>query len=128
MRHAPRFDPEFVLNIAGTFLAFGALTALYIWPAMRKLPRYETLKILLLPHAFRFLGLAFLFPGVVSPDIPSAFATPAAWGDFGAAVLALISIVALTRGMAFAIPMVWLFNLGYNRPAVCLLSGHHARG
>jgi hypothetical protein len=57
----------FILSIAGTFVAFWVLTSLYIWPALRKLPKYEALKILALPHAFRFIGLSFLFPGVVSP-------------------------------------------------------------
>ena len=31
---------------------------------------------MLLLHAFRFVGLAFLVPGVVSPDLPDAFAHP----------------------------------------------------
>ena len=35
----------------------------------------------------------------------------AAWGDFGAAVLALLSIAALTWRWSFAIPLVWLFNI-----------------
>jgi hypothetical protein len=32
-------------------------------------------------HSFRFVGLAFLVPGVVSPDSPAAFAEGAAYGD-----------------------------------------------
>lgn len=107
---APEF-PVFILTIAGTFAAFLVLTTLYLWPALRKLPRYESLKILALPHAFRFIGLSFLFVGVVSPDLPPAFAIPAAWGDFGAAILALLSIAALTWHWPFAIPLVWIFSL-----------------
>jgi hypothetical protein len=42
-------------------------------------------------HSFRFIGLAFLVPGVVAPDLPSAFARSAAYGDIVAATLALIS-------------------------------------
>ena len=63
----------FILNVAGIFLAFGVLTRVYIWPSIRKLPRHEALKILALPHAFRFIGLSFLFPGVVSPLLSSEF-------------------------------------------------------
>jgi hypothetical protein len=107
----PKFDPVFVLNLIGIFVAFGVVTALYVWPWLRALPRDEALKILLLPHTFRFVGLSFLIPGVVAPRLPSAFSVPAAWGDVGAAVLALVSIAALTKRWSFAIPLVWLFNL-----------------
>jgi hypothetical protein len=101
----------FILSVAGTFVAFGVLTRLYIWPALRKLPRYEALKILALPHAFRFIGLSFLFPGVVSPELTSVISIPAAWGDFVAAILALLAIAALTWRWSFAIPLVWIFNV-----------------
>jgi hypothetical protein len=101
----------FILSVGGTFVAFGVLTRLYIWPALRKLPRYEALKILALPHAFRFIGLSFLFPGVVSPELTSEISIPAAWGDFVAAILALLSIAALTWRWSFAIPLVWIFNV-----------------
>jgi hypothetical protein len=105
------FDLLFVLSIGGTFLAFGVLTGLYIWPSLRRLPQREALKILVLPHTFRFIGLSFLFSGVVSPNLSSTFSIPAAWGDFGAAVLALLAVAALTRRWSFSVPLVWVFNL-----------------
>jgi len=101
----------FLLDVAGTFLAFGVLAGLYIWPRLRALPRSEALRILSLPHMFRFEGLSFLFPGVVSPLLPAAVSIPPAWGDFGAAILALVSVAALTRRWSFAIPLVWLLNV-----------------
>ena len=101
----------FILSVVGTFVAFSVLTRLYIWPAVRKLPTYEALKILTLPHAFRFIGLSFLFPGVVSPELPSTVSIAAAWGDVGAAILALLSIAALTWGWSFGIPLVWILKL-----------------
>jgi hypothetical protein len=104
-------DAVFFLNIAGAFVAAGVLAALYIWPAVRSRPRYDALRILALPHAFRFVGLSFLIEGVVSPELDPALAVPAAWGDFFAANLALLSIAALTWRWAYAIPLVWLFNL-----------------
>ena len=60
-------------------------------------------------HSFRFLGLAFLVPGVVSPDLPSAFAHPAAYGDFAAAVLALLALISLPS--AAGVVIAWIFNL-----------------
>jgi hypothetical protein len=50
-------------------------------------------------------------PGVVSPSLPSAFAAPAAYGDFVAAILAVAATVALSRRASFAISLVWLFSV-----------------
>ncbi len=101
----------FLLDLVGTYLAFAVLAALFIWPRLIALPKPEALRLLILPHIFRFIGLSFLFPGVVSPQLPSRAAVPAAWGDVGASILALISIAALTLNWSFAIPLVWIFNL-----------------
>ena len=60
-------------------------------------------------HGFRFIGLAFLVPGVVSPELPSAFARPAAYGDLLAAALALLALAALRSPLG--IGLVWVFNL-----------------
>lgn len=105
------FELAFPLNIVGIFLAFGLLMRLYIWPALRSLPPDRTLTILMLPHTFRFVGLSFLFYGVVAPELPSKAALPAAWGDVGAAILALIAIAAVSRRWPLATLSVWLFNL-----------------
>jgi len=69
----------------------------------------RALRPLLTLHAFRFVGLAFLVPGVVGPDLPAAFARPAAYGDLGAAILALLALAVLATSWGLAV--VWLFNL-----------------
>ena len=89
--------------------AWGLVTALYLWPALRGRPRAEALRPLLLLHGFRFVGLAFLIPGVVSPDLPAAFAQPAAYGDLVAALLALLALSVLTTG--WGLVAVWVFNV-----------------
>jgi hypothetical protein len=96
-------------SIAFSFIAWGIVTARYIWPQLRRRQRTEALRPLLILHSFRFMGLAFLVPGVVSPDLPSAFAHSAAYGDIIAATLALLSLLALPRGAGIVI--VWIFNL-----------------
>jgi hypothetical protein len=53
--------------------------------------------------------LAFLVPGVVAPDLPSAFAHAAAYGDIIAAVLALLALLSLPRGAGVFV--AWVFNL-----------------
>ena len=60
-------------------------------------------------HSCRFIGLSFLVPGVVSPDLPSAFAQPAAYGDLIAAILALLSLLFLRTEVGGVI--AWIFNL-----------------
>ena len=100
---------SFFASIAFSFIAWGIVTARYIWPQLRLLQRSEALRPLLILHSFRFIGLAFLVPGVVSPDLPSAFAHSAAFGDIVAATLALLSLVSLRRRVGVVI--AWIFNL-----------------
>ena len=99
----------FFLSIALSFIAWGMVTARYIWPELRPRPRAERLRPVLMLHSFRFIGLAFLVPGVVSPDLPSAFAHSAAYGDMAAAILALLSLLLLPSAAGCA--GAWIFNL-----------------
>lgn len=100
---------SFFGSIAFSVIAWGIVTARYIWPQLRLRQRSEALRPLLVLHSFRFLGLAFLVPGVVSPDLPRAFATSAAFGDIVAATLALLSLLALRS--APGVLIVWIFNV-----------------
>src|SRR5581483_3518302 len=99
----------FFVSIAFSLIAWGIVTARYIWPELRLRRRVEALRPLLILHSFRFIGLAFLIPGVVSPDLPSAFAHSAAYGDIIAATLALRALISLSSGAGTAI--TWIFNL-----------------
>src|SRR5258706_4672254 len=105
-----RLDPLFGLTILGSFAAFGLLAGLYLWPWLRRLSREEALRLLVLPHMFRFAGLSFLVTGVVSPALPASFAVPAAYGDLGAAILAIATIFALCARAPSAFAIAWLFN------------------
>jgi hypothetical protein len=99
----------FFVSIAFSLIAWGIVAARYIWPELRLRPRAEALRPLLIFHSFRFIGLAFLVPGVVSPDLPSAFARPAAYGDLVAAILALLALISLPT--AYGVVIAWIFNL-----------------
>ncbi|HKD52487.1 MAG TPA: hypothetical protein VKB90_16895 [Candidatus Acidoferrum sp.] len=99
----------FFVSIAFSFVAWGIVTARYIWPELRLRERTEALRPLLILHTFRFIGLAFLVPGVVSPDLPIAFSHSAAYGDIIAAILALFSLL-LPPGRA-GVAAAWIFNL-----------------
>jgi hypothetical protein len=99
----------FFVSIAFSCIAWGIVAARYIWPQLRLRQRAEALRPLLILHSFRFVGLAFLVPGVVSPDLPSAFAHSAAYGDIIAAVLALLALMSLPS--ASGVVIAWIFNL-----------------
>jgi len=89
------FPVLFGMSAAFGLAVWGAVAWQYIWPALKERPSPENLKPILLLHAFRFLGLAFVVPGVVSPQLPAAFAQPVAYGDFISAVLALLALTTL---------------------------------
>lgn len=99
----------FFASIAFSLVAWAIVTSRYIWPRLRLLQRPAALRPILILHSFRFVGLAFLIPGVVSPDLPSAFARSAAQGDIVAATLALVSLAAPAGGLGAGV--VWIFNL-----------------
>jgi hypothetical protein len=101
----------FGLSVLMNFVASGIVTKLYIWPRLREMSREEALLPLVVPHMFRFVGLSFLVPGVVSASLSPDFARPAAYGDLGAALLAVIAVLALSARASWALPIVWVFNL-----------------
>lgn len=99
----------FGISVAFGLAVWGVVARLYIWPVLRELPRPEDLKPILLLLGFRFLGLAFLLPGVVSPGLPAAFAQPVAYGDLITAILAMLALTTLgTRAGTVA---TWVFNI-----------------
>jgi hypothetical protein len=106
-----RMSPQlcFFASIAFSLVAWAIITSRYLWPRLRLLRRPLALRPILILHSFRFLGLAFLVPGVVSPDLPSAFARSAASGDIIAATLALLSLASPAGGLGAGI--VWIFNI-----------------
>ena len=99
----------FFVSIAFSFIAWGLVTARYIWPELSIRPWAEALRPLLILHSFRFIGLAFLVPGVVSSDLPRVFAQSAGYGDFIAAILALLTLLTLRTGTGTV--LAWIFNL-----------------
>src|SRR5260370_17196549 len=100
---------SFGISVLLGLVAWGVIVAVYVWPALRRLPRADALRPLLVLHSFRYIGLAFIVPGVVSPDLPAAWARPAAYGDLIAAVLALLALASLRA--RFGSVVVWAFSL-----------------
>src|SRR5579859_241715 len=99
----------FGISVTISFVAWGSVAWHYIWPALRERPSPQNLKPILLLHAFRFLGLAFVVPGVVSPELSPTFARSVGYGDFIAAILALFALAAL--GTQTGTVLTWVFNI-----------------
>jgi hypothetical protein len=99
----------FGISVVLSFVAWGIVVWQCIWPRLRTKPRADALRPILLLHAFRFVGLVFLIPGVISPDLPSDYARPAAYGDLSTAILALLAIATLRSRLG--VILVWAFNI-----------------
>ena len=82
------------LSVVMALTAYSLIGKWYVMPILRSLPRPRALEPLLLLHSFRFVGLAFLIPGVTSQPLDARFANPTAYGDLLAALLALLAILA----------------------------------
>jgi hypothetical protein len=98
----------FGISVVFGLSVWGAVAWHYIWPALRESPSPENLKPILLLHGFRFLGLAFVVPGVVSSELPAAFAQPVAYGDLITAMLAMFALA--TLGTPTGTVLTWAFN------------------
>jgi hypothetical protein len=60
-------------------------------------------------HSFRFFGLVFILPGVVSSNLPAYFAVFAAYWDLATGVLAIMALLTVSIR-----PLFWLFVVGFN--------------
>lgn len=101
------FGVQFVLSV----IAFTLIAKWYVTPWLSEKPMQVAIGILILPHAFRHVGLTFLTPTVVSEAMPSTFAIAAGYGDFASGLLAIMALVALHKNWASAIVLVWTFSL-----------------
>ena len=102
---------HYFISYAVAFLVFGLIAKWYLWPAIKdRLPKVA-LTPLLLYACLRVNGLMFLMPGLVSRELPRAFAVPTAYGDLTAAILALLAVLCIRAEYPIGLPMVWLFNV-----------------
>ena len=99
------------VNLLFSTLVFGVAARIYLLPKLSVLRPQTVLLPILLLHSMRHLGLMFLAPGAIYPGIPARFAYPAAFGDLLAALLALIAIPAVAKGVKAGRLLVWLFNI-----------------
>jgi len=101
----------FVLQFALSVTMFSLVTRWVVAPWLATQSHQDALFWLTLPHAFRYIGMVFLVPGVVAQPLPDYFAIPAAYGDLAASVLAILALVLLRIGWKGTMGVVWLFNV-----------------
>src|SRR6478672_3645217 len=99
------FQTHLVLGYVAWGLCFGA----YIWPWLKAMDHFEAQRAIATLHSFRFFGLVFILPGVVSPNLPASFATFAAYWDFATGVLAMLALLTVRIR-----PLFWLFVVAFN--------------
>ncbi|MGF6964648.1 hypothetical protein OKW43_001653 [Paraburkholderia sp. WC7.3g] len=99
------FQLHLVLGYVAWLLCFGT----YVWPKLRSMTAFDAQRAIATLHSFRFFGLAFLLPGVVSAQLPASFAVFAAYGDFATGVLAMLAL--LTARIR---PLFWSLVVAFN--------------
>ena len=92
----------FGLQFALSLVVFSLMAKWFVAPWLAGRPREEALVPLIVPHAFRHIGMLFLVPGVVAQPLPGAFAKPAAYGDLVAGVLAIVALIAREGSVTLA--------------------------
>ena len=100
----------FYTDTALGYLAWALCIATYVWPRLKAMDRVEAHRAIATFNSFRFFGLVFLLPGFVGPNLPQAFAAPAAYWDLGTGVLAILALLTVRVRFLFW-PLVWAFNL-----------------
>lgn len=99
------FQLHLVLGYVAWLLCFGA----YVWPRLKSMAPFDAQRAIATLHSFRFFGLVFILPGIVSPDLPASFAVFAAYGDFATGVLAMLALLTVRIRRLF-----WLFVVAFN--------------
>jgi hypothetical protein len=100
------FQLHLVLGYVAWLLCFRA----YMWPKLRQMDAFDAHRAIATLHSFRFFGLVFLVPGIVSPDLPASFAVFAAYGDFATGVLAMLALLLVRQRALFSLFVV-AFNV-----------------
>ena len=113
------FRMQLILGYVAWLLCFGV----YIMPRLRSMELVEAQRAIATLHSFRIFGLVFILPGVVGSNLPSSFATFAAYWDLATGVLAMLALATVRIR-----PLFWLFVAAFNLVGVIdlLLDYYHA--
>ncbi len=113
------FNLHLILGYVAWLLCFGA----YVMPRLKSMDMVEAQRAMATLHSFRFFGLVFIVPGLVGPNLPTSFATFAAYWDLATGVLAISALLTVRIR-----PLFWLFVVAFNLVGVVdlILDYYHA--
>ena len=100
----------FQLHLALGYVPWLLVVSAYVWPWLKAMDRVDAQRAIAIVHSFRFFGLVFIVPGVVGANLPAAFATVAAYGDFVTGLLAMLALLTVRIRVLFRLFVV-AFNL-----------------
>jgi hypothetical protein len=105
--------PFLVLNIQSTLslILFVLIARWYVAPRLAGRPRNQAILPLLWIHAFRYAPLTLLAPGQADPRIPAGVINVVAYGDFVAALVAILALVAVKLQLRSATALIWVFSV-----------------
>ena len=104
-------SPErlFQLHLVLGYVAWLLCFCTYVWPRLRSMAAFDAHRAIATLHSFRFFGLVFILPGIVSADLPASFTVFAAYGDFATGMLAMLALL-----MARIRPLFWSLVVAFN--------------
>ncbi|HEX4230330.1 MAG TPA: hypothetical protein VHZ07_16760 [Bryobacteraceae bacterium] len=113
----------FPLDLVLGYIAWLLCFSTYVWPRLKAMDSVNAQRSIATFHSFRFIGLVFLVPGVVGPNLPANFAEFAAYWDFATALLAILALLTVRVR-----PLFWVFVATFNIVGIIdlLLDYHHA--
>jgi hypothetical protein len=118
-------SPEtiFTIHLLLGYVAWLLCFAVYIMPRLKSMDAIAAQRAIATLHSFRFFGLVFILPGVVGPNLPTPFATFAAYWDLATGVLAILALLTVRIR-----PLFWLFVVAFNLVGVLdlVLDYYHA--
>jgi hypothetical protein len=99
----------FQLHLVLGYVAWLLCFSVYVWPKLKTMDLFDAQRAIATLHSFRFFGLVFMLPGVVSPQLNASFAVFAAYGDFATGVLAMLALLTVRIRSLF-----WSFVVAFN--------------
>ena len=114
----------FAVSVLAGLIVWSKISRKYLWLPYKDLELKRAADPILFLHLFRFAGLSFLIPGVVHAGLDPAWAIPAAFGDFAAAILAFITLSLANSNNTLFRAFLWVFNtLGFADLILAFING-----
>src|SRR5258708_35611438 len=113
----------FSLDVVLGYIAWLLCFSTYVWPRLKAMDSVNAQRSIATFHSFRFIGLVFLVPGVLGPNLPANFAEFAAYWDLATELLAILALLTVRVRALF-----WVLVATFNIVGIIdlLLDYHHA--